>query len=283
MPRNGIVEPFFRMGSVSTLPSCESLMKQPPFRLPSVRRPSAKDEKAPVNLKRASRISQALGGMFKRFPGRRDQTTVQRTGGRMTQNRAPATENPGVNMKDQLYLLSLLVFFVGIVSTETYYAAFNVKYQTMSLPIYHIMYRGLTAIFGNWLILGVYVVAALWLAIQNVVVASAARRHNAFAAILPYLFVAFVIAANYPLARHAGSTGARMDMYEATCTMPKVISITKKGSETPEKYYSGARLLGTDGAYVVLFWVLKPEDTESVPNIFRLGKEEANVIETSVK
>lgn len=201
----------------------------------------------------------------------------------MTQKETDTKKSRNVNIKEQLSLLSLLVFFVGIVSTETYYAAFNVKYQTLSLPVFHIIYRGLTAILHNWLILGVYVLAALWLALQDAIVASASQKHNILAAILPYLFVGFVVVANYCLARDAGNTAAREDMYESTCTLPRIISIKTRGGDPPCDKYTDARLLISDGAYVVLFWPLKSENKESVPNIFRLGKEEADVIETSVK
>ena len=144
----------------------------------------------------------------------------------MTDKETPTAERRNINIKEQLSLLSLLVFFVGIVSTETYYGVFNVKCQTLSLPVFHIIYRGLTAFFYNWFILGIYLLAALWLALQNVVVATVSKKHSLLASMLPFLFIVLVVSANYPLARYSGNAAAKADMYEATCTLPKVISIS---------------------------------------------------------
>lgn len=188
-----------------------------------------------------------------------------------------------INIKDPIYLLSLLVFFVGIVFTETYYTAFNIKYQTLSLPVFHIIYRGLTAIFLDWRILIIYAFSAIWLAFQNSIVQALLNKQRWLAVILPYCFVGFVVAANYPLARSAGNRAAKADMHEVSCTLPKVISIAPQQGQAAGRNFAGSRLFGTEGSYIVLFWPLNENVSDSVPHIYRISKEEANVIQTSVK
>src|SRR5438477_9600817 len=83
---------------------------------------------------------------------------------------------PGI-IKDQLILLSFLVLLAGIVSTETYYAVFGVKYQFLSLPSFHLIYRGLTSLFDAPLLLLTYAAAALWLVLDMY---GAAKRWDRF-------------------------------------------------------------------------------------------------------
>src|SRR5690242_5635927 len=47
---------------------------------------------------------------------------------------APKQEALSSTIKDELILISFLVLFVGIISTETYYHVFGVRYQFLSLP-----------------------------------------------------------------------------------------------------------------------------------------------------
>jgi hypothetical protein len=188
------------------------------------------------------------------------------------------------NIRDQLYLLSLLVIFVGIVSTDTYYQAFNVKYQTLNLPASHILIRGMTAVFTNWYILLSYAVAALWLVFQKAIVLTVSKKLLVLAGILPYLFIGAVIAANFPLASFAGKTMANIDMH-ANSSLPRIISISRKSCTTPNSdcTYSGARLLVYDGSYLIVFWPLEKDAAAELINIHRIAKEDANVIKTCVK
>jgi hypothetical protein len=190
-----------------------------------------------------------------------------------------------INIRDQLYLLSLLIIFVGIVSTDTYYQAFNVKYQTLNLPASHIVIRGMTAVFTNWYILLSYAVAALWLVYQKAIVLVVSRKLLLFAGILPYLFISAVIAANYPLASFAGKTMANIDMQSDTSRLPRIISISRKSCTTSNSdcSYSGARMLVYDGSYLIVFWPLEKGSGSELINIHRIAKEDANVIKTCVK
>ncbi|HMK34171.1 MAG TPA: hypothetical protein VK463_03820 [Desulfomonilaceae bacterium] len=148
--------------------------------------------------------------------------------------------------------------------------------------MFHIVYRGLTAIACDQykLILAVYVFAGTFIALQDRISALVARAHSAFAAILPFMFVGFVVLATYVPARYVGGRAAAEDMYERTCSLPKILSITDAKGQDVSHGYAGARLLGTDGPYVVLFRPLTKDDTNTVPIIIRLGKEEAHVIKT---
>jgi hypothetical protein len=70
-------------------------------------------------------------------------------------------------IKDELYFISLLILFVGIISTESYYHTFGVKYQFLNLPVFHIIYRGLTANIANPVLLFSYLIAVGWLTLDS--------------------------------------------------------------------------------------------------------------------
>ena len=66
-------------------------------------------------------------------------------------------------LKEQLALITFVVLFAGMVSTETYYAAFGIRYQLLELSVAHLVSRGLTAVVDSPFLLIAYVAAILWL------------------------------------------------------------------------------------------------------------------------
>src|SRR5580765_3285033 len=72
----------------------------------------------------------------------------------------PESASLASSLRDQLVLIGFLVSFVGLVYTDAYYDDFGLKYQLLSLPWYHIVYAGLTAVAQlHWLLL-VYILLA---------------------------------------------------------------------------------------------------------------------------
>jgi hypothetical protein len=49
-------------------------------------------------------------------------------------------------LKEQFAMIAILVVLIGTVYTDSYYAGFGLRYQSLNLPAAHILYRGFTAI-----------------------------------------------------------------------------------------------------------------------------------------
>src|SRR5689334_17097620 len=62
---------------------------------------------------------------------------------------APSEKQPesiATTLKAELALISLLVVFTGLATTEAYYGYLGLRYQSLNLSASHILYRGITAI-----------------------------------------------------------------------------------------------------------------------------------------
>jgi hypothetical protein len=59
-----------------------------------------------------------------------------------------------------------MVVLIGTSSTESYYASFGLKYQMLNVPAAHILFRGLTAIWGLPTLAFVYILALAIVACQ---------------------------------------------------------------------------------------------------------------------
>src|SRR5882672_3320256 len=92
-------------------------------------------------------------------------------------------------IKDQLVLISFLVFFVGIISTHTYYASFGIKYQFLDLPTFHIIYYGLLILIDAPYLVIPYVLVIAWLGLDGYSAASRLRRFTQLRGLLTYILI----------------------------------------------------------------------------------------------
>jgi hypothetical protein len=147
---------------------------------------------------------------------------------------------------EQLALLGLFVLFVGMGSVEAYYLEFGLRYQNLSLPATHLVYRGLTILLGSWMILLLYAAAIVWLNIDVVM-----RRWHP-TRIGTYIFVLVLLLIGYPLARHAGKLDAARDLDPMRTRLPRLVSLVAHNKEyaAPNTDY---RLLISSGGFVVFF------------------------------
>lgn len=183
-------------------------------------------------------------------------------------------------IKDEIILIGSLVFFVGIISTDTYYSKFGISYQFLDLPTFHIIYRGITMVLDAPCLVIPYILAVVWFVVDSF---AAKKGHVGFIHYrgpTTYLVILILLAISYPLASRAGSKKAKADLYQATSMLPKIVYLELK---TGEKFTlgDGFRLLVIDSSYVVFFKPLEANATSTFPNIKRFPKENANVIETN--
>lgn len=186
-------------------------------------------------------------------------------------------------IKDELFFVSSLILFVGIISTENYYQTFNIKYQFLNLPVFHIIYRGLTAVIANPALVFPYFVAVGWLVLDGL---AAKRNWNKFLQYqrpLAYLLMFLVLLGTYPLARRSGRIEAEVDLRSESSTLPIINKLEAKGfSETEKEMFENQyRLLMIDSDYIIYFKPLKKDQTETIPIIHRLPKGEVYVLDTN--
>lgn len=141
-------------------------------------------------------------------------------------------------LRDNLALLALLITLVGISSTEAYYAFFGLKYQFINLPSSHIFYRGLTTVFLNPLLVGLYSVAIFILAGQSRIAhAFGSRRWLHW---LNYASIIVFTVAAWFLGSQAGLVGARIDATEGKTTLPLLSELKIASGSTAEAMFGAA-------------------------------------------
>jgi hypothetical protein len=184
-------------------------------------------------------------------------------------------------IKDELFFISSLILFVGIISTETYYHYFGVKYQFLNLPIFHIIYRGLTAIIASPALLFPYLATVAWLILDGFAVRQSWSWFLRFQRPLAYLLMLLILLVTYPLARRSGRAEAQADLRKDTSSLSTILRLDAQGFTDKEILENEYRLLMVDSDYVIFFKPLARGATQSVPVIHRLPKGEVHVLDTN--
>lgn len=167
------------------------------------------------------------------------------------------------NLKEQLALIGTLVVFVGIVSTEAYYRQFGMRYQFMSLPASHIVYRGLTAVaFGPYIVIP-YAIASLAFALDEHLLTVSWGRLSRLRTVVAHTFVILLVAITYPLAHHVGVREAERDLTLETSQLPRVISLNY-GDDPEITSADGYRVLFAGPDSIVVFVPSARHDAASV-------------------
>lgn len=184
-------------------------------------------------------------------------------------------------IKDELFFISSLILFVGIISTETYYHYFGVKYQFLNLPIFHIIYRGVTAIIASPALLFPYLTAVGWLILDGFAVRQNWTRFLRFQRPLAYLLMLLVLLVAYPLARRSGRAEAQVDLQKDTSSLSTILRLEANGISEEDVDENEYRLLMIDSDYVIYFKPLKKGETQSIPVIHRLPRGEVHALDTN--
>jgi len=180
-------------------------------------------------------------------------------------------------IREQLTLLTFLALFAGIVSTETYYAAFGVRYQLLDLPLPHLVYRGLTAIIQSWPLIVAYLIAMAWLAAGADSLARRGPRWATSAPLVTYGVIILVVAISYFAAIRAGQHSSQQDLQSRTSDLPVIQSMkSAKGDALPFQRY---RLLNASKDTIIAFKATS-NDAE-VPFIHLLKREDVGEITLS--
>jgi hypothetical protein len=154
-------------------------------------------------------------------------------------------------LKEQLALITFLVLFAGLVSTDTYYSGFGIRYQVMEFSITHLVYRGLTAVTdGPWLMIA-YLVAIGWLAGGCAWLSKKGARLCQWVQPITYAIIVTLVIIAYAAAISAGANAANRDLSAEASHLPIVREI--KGKDGTALPFTGYRLLFAGKDTVILF------------------------------
>jgi hypothetical protein len=184
-------------------------------------------------------------------------------------------------IKDELIIISFLVIYIGIISTDAYYSYFGLKYQFFQFPIFHIIYRGLTVLLQSPILWIPYILTFSLLSLDFYAIKSKWSWYQKSRTLGMYITLLILLIITYPLAIKAGRKGAELDVVEKTSSLPRIIrlktAIDKKEIQLDANY----RLLLDSGDYVVFFQPIEASDEAIYPKIHRYLKGDVYVLETN--
>jgi hypothetical protein len=177
-------------------------------------------------------------------------------------------------LRDQIALLGMLVFFAGVVETEQYYRMFSLKYQSLSIPVSHLVYRGATAVLEWPLLVAPYFLALAWL--LGSVRFPIALRMNPVPVVNATVLI-LVVVLTFAIAQKAGTNEAQADFVELTCQLPKIKRIAaKRAAGLDDGRY---RLLTVTSDYVIMYQPLEQDVRYEIPKVKFIRKEDIDAIE----
>jgi hypothetical protein len=181
-------------------------------------------------------------------------------------------------LKEQLALIGMLVVLIGTVYTDSYYAGFGLRYQSLSLPASHILYRGLTAVVDMPILVLPYLIGVGWLAFASTAKDGGRLRLGVWAG---YLSLTFIVAISYPLATYAGLEASKRDLgTESRLPRVKRLLPPEAAAGSSCEVADACRLLLVDSDYLYVF---VPQGPSDVPHVKRLDRKVFREIDTGTQ
>jgi hypothetical protein len=185
------------------------------------------------------------------------------------------------SIKDELVIISFLVIYVGVISTDAYYSYFGLKYQFLQFPTFHIIYRGVTVLLISPLLLVPYILTVSLLSLDFYAIKAKWIRYQRFRTLGMYTILLALLVTTYPLAIKAGKKGAELDVVERTSSLPRIIRLKTQKDEPEIRLDSNYRLLLANGDYVVFFRPVEASDEGIYPTIHRYLKGDVYALDTN--
>jgi hypothetical protein len=181
-------------------------------------------------------------------------------------------------LKEEFAMIAILVVLIGTIYTDSYYAGFGLRYQSLGLPAAHILYRGFTAVTDMPLLVLPYVISVFWLGFAS----TGTESNRAHIRIwVSYLAIAVILATAYPLAAYAGRRAAQRDLGTESL-LPRVKKLLPTDSATGSscEVPDACRLLLVDSDYLYVF---VPQTGTDVPHVKRLDRKVFHEIDTGTR
>jgi hypothetical protein len=169
-------------------------------------------------------------------------------------------------LRDSLGLLGLLVVLVGVSSTEAYYGTFGLRYQFLSVPAQHFLYRGLSSVFESWAIATLYLLGLSFIVCQSRMALFLGGLDRL--RVVNYLLVVLLAFSAWFAAGSAGAKAAIQDSGTAQSGLPKIVKLIPKGDAQIESIDSASQgyrlLLQVSGGIYMLRGVNNPASEEPI-------------------
>lgn len=187
------------------------------------------------------------------------------------------------NIKDELFLISLIILAAGLVFTDAYYQRFGFKYQMLNLQTAHIIYKGVTMIVTSPLMLIPYLLTICVILLELYAIRQNWRLFLKLRTPIVYLFLILNLMIVYPLAQKAGVMQANIDIQSATSGLPKIKTLVSKILTITSPHDNGRYLLFMiDSDFVTIFTPLTKDEKAAYPIIKRINKNDVSYIETII-
>lgn len=125
-------------------------------------------------------------------------------------------------IKDQVLFAASFFSIFGLLMMDSYYQAFGVNYQFLGLSASHILYRGVTLVFFNWMFVTVFLMILIGVFVSyvkiNVPMASSHVPPN----VGSYVILSIALFFGGYLAFTTGRSTAVRDMYVDTTTLRQI-------------------------------------------------------------
>jgi hypothetical protein len=175
-----------------------------------------------------------------------------------------------------LGVLAGYVIFTGLVTTEAYYAAFGIRYQTLQFPAAHILYRGMTILPAAPSLLIPLALALVWLVIGDTRYSEPNPRPFG-ATLAMYAAAVLIVLVTYRVAWGSGVQAGQQDALSSSSTLPRIETVKVDDVEMPPKL--GDAILWLDANELIAFTPL--ENLTSVPVLKRILRSEIHGLGTS--
>ena len=181
-------------------------------------------------------------------------------------------------LKEQFALIGVLAVLIGTIYTDAYYTGFGLRYQSLSLPASHILYRGFTVLIGCPYVAIPYLLQVSWLAFLEMKGRSPwVSRHQIW---MTYVMIVAILCLTYPLAVWAGQSTAAKDG-SASGQLPRIKRLLPASNDSHGCEPDRCRLLLIDADYLYVF--VPQKDPNDVPNVKRLSRKDFNEIDTGTQ
>jgi hypothetical protein len=180
-------------------------------------------------------------------------------------------------LKEQFALIATLVVLIGTIYTDSYYAVFGLKYQSLNLPASHILYRGFTAVIDAPYLAVPYLLVVAWLAVEASRTTSKSKERIPIWA--SYAVIVAVLGMTYPLATHAGLRAGARDL-SLKSRLPVVERLLPSDPSDTPCQVGACRLLLVDDSYLYVF---VPQADGSIPHLKRLDRKVFHEIDTGIQ
>jgi hypothetical protein len=178
-------------------------------------------------------------------------------------------------LRDQLALISVLILFAGFRYVEAYYSWFGIRLSNLDLSIQYLIYRGLTSIFSDWWISGVYLLSVGWLIWCSIQPFDRAKP-KAYIQFISYSVIIIAVVVTYFAEANLGTEAFKDDATLTTSRLPRIKGILDE-RDAQINSMTGLRILYDSRDELILFNPVQIRG--AIPNLIILKREDVDALD----